>query len=164
MNDTTGRGMGVARPRLLMLGAGKGPLLLSGGRLLTEKTRDILLWVCWDGMGENRTVPPTADRGVKCARGIGACLIPTACYKGLLFAALPAGEKWDAISISYRHNLLVRPESLRFSLAVNATTGRATTSYTSLLPLDVYAALLVCERSAHVIPTCPRSATFSPRR
>jgi hypothetical protein len=45
MNDTSGRGMGVCRPRLLMLGDGKGPLLLSGGRLYTEKTRDVLLWV-----------------------------------------------------------------------------------------------------------------------
>lgn len=126
MVDVNGRGIGVARPRLLMLGgegggsgedgntgqagdgvapspprkintsaSGKGPLLLSGGRLYTEHTRDILLWVCWDGMGVH----------------------------------------WDAFSISYEHNHLVSPASLRFSAAVNATTGRATTSYTSLLPV-----------------------------
>jgi len=53
MIDIGGRGIGVARPRLLMLGGDgqDGPLLLSGGRLYTEHTRDILLWVCWDGMG-----------------------------------------------------------------------------------------------------------------
>jgi hypothetical protein len=95
MNDTTGRGMGVARPRMLMLGNGKGPLLLSGGRLYTEQTRDILLWVSWDGMGEN----------------------------------------WETYSLSYHHNSLVKP-ALRFSAAVNSTSGRATTSYTSLLALD----------------------------
>jgi len=52
MHDRNGRGIGVARPRLLMLGEGKGPLLLTGGRLLTEHTRDIYLWVDWDGMGD----------------------------------------------------------------------------------------------------------------
>jgi hypothetical protein len=53
MKDTAGRGIGVARPRLLMLGHGKGPLLMSGGRLLTEHTRDILLWISWDGTGRD---------------------------------------------------------------------------------------------------------------
>ena len=95
MNDTVGRGMGVARPRMLMLGNGKGPLLLSGGRLYTEHTRDILLWVCWDGMGQD----------------------------------------WETYSLSYHHNALVKP-ALRFSDAVNSTSGRATTSYTSLLSID----------------------------
>ena len=139
MIDVNGRGIGVARPRLLLLGDGggdaaaavadaaaaaaaaaatttttggggggggggaaaavaaaAGPLLLSGGRLYTEHTRDILLWVCWDGMG----------------------------------------TRWEPYSISYQHNQLVAPAALRFSAAVNATTGRATTSYTSLLRLD----------------------------
>ena len=102
MNDTTGRGMGVARPRMLMLGNGKGPLLLSGGRLYTEQTCDILLWVSWDGMGEN----------------------------------------WETYSLTYRHNSLVKP-SLRFSAAVNSTSGRATTSYTSLLAFDNDNAIVV---------------------
>jgi hypothetical protein len=84
----------LSRPRLLLLSP-NGPLLLSGGRLYTEGTRDILLWVSWDGMG----------------------------------------TEWHAHSLSYQHNLGVSPVDLRFSSAVNATTGRATTSYTSLLPL-----------------------------
>ena len=120
MLDVNGRGIGVARPRLLMLGEGglggrnksggveetaettlgagqvaPAPLLLSGGRLYTENTRDILLWVCWDGMG----------------------------------------LAWNPFSISYQHNRLVSPSTLRFSADVNATSGRATTSYTSLLPV-----------------------------
>ena len=45
------------------------------------------------------------------------------------------GTAWQAYSISYHHNLGVQPADLRFSAAVNATTGRATTSYTSMLPL-----------------------------
>jgi hypothetical protein len=45
------------------------------------------------------------------------------------------GTEWHAHSLSYQHNLGVSPVDLRFSSAVNATTGRATTSYTSLLPL-----------------------------
>ena len=104
MIDVNGRGIGVARPRLLLLGGGggggdataAGPLLLSGGRLYTEHTRDILLWVSMDGMGTH----------------------------------------WEPYSISYQHNRLVTPAGLRFSAAVNDTTGRATTSYTSLLRLD----------------------------
>eukprot|EP01048_Picozoa_sp_COSAG05_P013428 COSAG05_NODE_1430_length_4910_cov_1.788609_3_plen_69_part_00 len=36
-----------------MLGHGKGPLLMTGGRLFTENTRDILLWVSWDGTAQN---------------------------------------------------------------------------------------------------------------
>lgn len=79
-----------------------GPLLLSGGRLLTERTRDILLWVNWDGMG----------------------------------------EVWEPHSISYQHNLRVTPAALQFSSAVNSTSGRATTSYTSLLPLGESSASL----------------------
>ena len=102
MIDIGGRGIGVARPRLLMLG-GDGPLLLSGGRLYTEHTRDILLWVCWDGMG----------------------------------------RRWEPHSVSYQHNLRVAPAALRFDASVNATTGRATTSYTSLLRLGVGRACLV---------------------
>ena len=85
-----------------MLGNGKGPLLLSGGRLYTEQTRDILLWVSWDGMGEN----------------------------------------WETYSLSYHHNSLVK-RALRFSAAVNSTSGRATTSYTSLLALDSDNAVVV---------------------
>jgi hypothetical protein len=46
------------------------------------------------------------------------------------------GTRWEPYSISYQHNRLVAPAALRFSAAVNATTGRATTSYTSLLRLD----------------------------
>lgn len=43
---------GSARPRLLMLGNGKGPLLLSGGRSVNRGKWDITLWVSHDGMGE----------------------------------------------------------------------------------------------------------------
>ena len=55
MRDMTGRGMGTAYPRLLMLGdKGRGTpqrLLLAGGRLFTEGLVDIELWVSSDGMG-----------------------------------------------------------------------------------------------------------------
>ena len=55
MRDITGRGMGTAYPRLLMLGdKGRGTpqrLLLAGGRLFTEGLVDIELWVSSDGMG-----------------------------------------------------------------------------------------------------------------
>ena len=50
MRDTSGRGVGCARPRLLLLRAG-GPLLLSGGRLTTESMTGIFLWVSSDGFG-----------------------------------------------------------------------------------------------------------------
>ena len=47
--------MGCARPRLLMLGNGKGPLLLAGGRdcVAAENATDVALfiWVNPDGMG-----------------------------------------------------------------------------------------------------------------
>jgi hypothetical protein len=79
-----------------------GPLFLSGGRLLTEKTRDIFLWVSWDGMGTT----------------------------------------WHPFSLSYEHNMRV-PPSLAFSAAVNSTSGRATTSYTSLLPRGPDSAVIV---------------------
>ena len=55
MRDSTGRGMGTAFPRLLMLGdkdsGSPQRLLLSGGRLFTEGLIDIYLWVSSDGMG-----------------------------------------------------------------------------------------------------------------
>lgn len=41
------RGAGCARPRSLALQA--GPLLLSGGRLCVEGTKDVSLWVNWQG-------------------------------------------------------------------------------------------------------------------
>ena len=41
-------GTGCARPRLLKLS--EGPLLLSGGRLCVEKTKDLSLWVNDDGL------------------------------------------------------------------------------------------------------------------
>jgi hypothetical protein len=98
MRDASGRGMGVCRPRLLMLGEGGGPLLLSGGRLYTEQTRDILLWVSWDGMGDswetysisyqhNRLVQPTTFRfsaAVNSTQGRA-----TTSYTSLLRAADP---------------------------------------------------------------------------
>ena len=43
-------GAGCARPRLHKLAG--GPLLMSGGRLCTENTTDLFLWVSWDGMGD----------------------------------------------------------------------------------------------------------------
>ena len=43
-------GAGCARPRLLSLGKA-APLLLSGGRLCTENTTDLSLWVNADGHG-----------------------------------------------------------------------------------------------------------------
>jgi hypothetical protein len=44
-------GTGSARPRLAQLGNGAGPLILSGGRALNLGTRDILMWVSGDGLG-----------------------------------------------------------------------------------------------------------------
>jgi len=43
----------------------------------------------------------------------------------------------------YQHNRRVAPAALRFDAAVNVTTGRATTSYTSLLRLGGGRACLV---------------------
>ena len=52
-------GTGCARPRLLKLSGGATPLLLSGGRLCVENTKDLSLWVNADGLaglhgGESR--------------------------------------------------------------------------------------------------------------
>ena len=44
---------GTCRPRLRMLGNGKGPLLLSGGHSVNRGRWDISLWVNADGMGED---------------------------------------------------------------------------------------------------------------
>eukprot|EP01045_Picozoa_sp_COSAG04_P009832 COSAG04_NODE_584_length_12354_cov_29.554141_4_plen_1028_part_00 len=46
LRDTDGKGIGCARPRLLGV---DGLVLLSGGRVLTENTVDIRLWVSADG-------------------------------------------------------------------------------------------------------------------
>jgi hypothetical protein len=46
-------GTGAARPRLAQLGGGAGPLILGGGRALNLGTRDILMWINADGMGES---------------------------------------------------------------------------------------------------------------
>ena len=73
------------------------------GRLFTENTRDILLWVSWDGTALN----------------------------------------WQTFSLSYQHNRLVKDTALRFSAAVNSTSGRATTSYTSLLAIDEKTAVVI---------------------
>ena len=42
---------GSCRPRLLMMGGGKGPLILSGGRSVNRGRYDVSMWVNWDGMG-----------------------------------------------------------------------------------------------------------------
>ena len=44
-------GTGCARPRLLMLGGGFAPLLMSGGRMKNNGTNDNLLWIEWTGLG-----------------------------------------------------------------------------------------------------------------
>ena len=54
--------------------------------------------------------------------------VGTVCWDGM-------GQDWETYSLSYHHNALVKP-ALRFSDAVNSTSGRATTSYTSLLSID----------------------------
>ena len=51
MRDSTGKGNGCARPRLLSLGSG-GPLLLSGGASL-PKIRLAFSWVSSDGFGRH---------------------------------------------------------------------------------------------------------------
>jgi hypothetical protein len=48
-------GTGAVRPRLVQLGDGTGPLVLTGGRALNLGTRDILMWISPDGMGEHWT-------------------------------------------------------------------------------------------------------------
>jgi hypothetical protein len=50
-------GTGAARPRLAQLGSGAGSLVLTGGRALNLGTRDILMWINADGMGEHWTRP-----------------------------------------------------------------------------------------------------------
>ena len=47
------QGLGCVRPKLLLLNA--GPLLLTGGRLCIENTKDILLWISLDGSARNWT-------------------------------------------------------------------------------------------------------------
>ena len=44
-------GTGCARPRLLQLGGGFAPLLMSGGRMKNNGSDDNLLWVGWRGSG-----------------------------------------------------------------------------------------------------------------
>jgi hypothetical protein len=46
-------GLGCVRPRLLLLD--DGPLLLTGGRLCVENTKDVLLWISSDGSANNWT-------------------------------------------------------------------------------------------------------------
>jgi hypothetical protein len=47
------QGLGCVRPKLLLLN--NGPLLLTGGRLCVENTKDILLWISFDGSARNWT-------------------------------------------------------------------------------------------------------------
>lgn len=47
------QGLGCVRPKLLLLD--DGPLMLTGGRLCVENTKDILLWVSFDGTARNWT-------------------------------------------------------------------------------------------------------------
>jgi hypothetical protein len=46
-------GLGCVRPKLLLLD--DGPLLLAGGRLCVENTKDVLLWISADGSANNWT-------------------------------------------------------------------------------------------------------------
>jgi hypothetical protein len=47
------QGLGCVRPKLLLLD--NGPLLLAGGRLCVENTKDVLLWISFDGWAHNWT-------------------------------------------------------------------------------------------------------------
>jgi len=109
-------GTGSARPRLLMLGGGYAPLLMSGGRMKTKAVNgtggsdDNHVWVEWSGLGPG--YPPKTP-------------------------------VWEAFSVSYVHNLLASRALPRFTAAVNTTAGFETTSYTSLVAVGKCAAVLL---------------------
>ena len=50
-------GTGCARPRLLQLGRGYAPLLMSGGRMKNNGSDDNLLWVDWTGAAFPASAP-----------------------------------------------------------------------------------------------------------
>ena len=111
-------GTGSARPRLLQLGDGFGPLVLSGGRMKDaanniSQTFDNNLWVNFAGI---KGYPPSRP--------------------------LPAWEMW---AVSYLHNSLTPASAPKFTKEVNETTGNGypgyvgyaeTSSYTSLQQVD----------------------------
>ena len=114
MHDATGRGMGTAYPRLLMLGGEDGVpkrLLLSGGRVFTEGVVDIEIWVNSDGMGRQwdqvHSIAYQHDR-------LASVVTPT-------HKPVPQLSKWVNLS----------------------DTSGSTTSYVSLLKLDPETALVV---------------------
>lgn len=109
--------MGCARPRLLMLGKGKGPLLLAGGRncVAQKNATDVALfiWVNSDGMGGFQH------------RNDSAAI----------------GQSWRQLSVTAAHNREWRGDpSYRFT---NPQDPFASQSYTSLLPVGDGDAVLI---------------------
>jgi len=118
------------------LDAGDGPL-----------TRPYVPYVALRSTDGGRTwsAPVSLGEGVGCARprllsmpagGIvlaGGRLSPT--NRDIIMWSNAAGDgvAWKAHSISYQHNLLEPNASLHFDKAVNASTARESTSYTSLV-------------------------------
>jgi hypothetical protein len=110
-------GTGSARPRLLQLGDGFGPLILSGGRMHDaanniSQTFDSNLWVNFAGI---KGYPPSRP--------------------------LPPWEMW---AVSFLHNSLTPASEHKFTKQVNETSGPGypgyvgfaeTSSYTSLQPV-----------------------------
>jgi polygalacturonase len=110
--------MGCARPRLLMLGKGKGPLLLAGGRncVAQKNATDValLIWVNSDGMGGFQHRDDSA--------------------------AMP-GQTWRQLSVTAAHNREWRGDpSYRFN---NPQDPFASQSYTSLVPVGDGDAMLI---------------------
>ena len=69
-------GTGSARPRLLMLGGGYAPLLMSGGRMRGAGSDDVSLWVEWSGLGPAWSVttlspsPSPSSPSRRCSRSL----------------------------------------------------------------------------------------------
>jgi hypothetical protein len=85
------------------------------------------------------------DPGIGCARprllglGDGAVVLsggrlgPTNRDVRMWLNAAGDGDVWDAFSITYWHNRLITNKTYAFTTAVNDSTARESTSYTSLV-------------------------------
>lgn len=114
-------GTGCARPRLLQLGDGYAPLLMSGGRMKFNgngsASDDNLLWISWQGV-KFPALEPTGPTG------------------------------WEMYALSYYHNLLAGPGTPRFTSAVNDTNaGAETAAYTALIQTGKCSAVVLYDLS-----------------
>lgn len=104
IRDLRGKGIGTARPQLLLLG---GSLLLTGSRVLSSDDSDYYLWHDSDG----------------------------------------TGNSFDAHSLTYHHNELVKDPKKKIGVWCNGTNitgpGQQCGGYTSIVPLDEENALVM---------------------